>query len=214
VTLPEQLDLLPWSDPAALLVAAGALLQHHGSPHVLAGHFASVLESENLLDEVEIKTHQYKVVLCRVPSTRSNLTLHVYGPGHQGRRAWIHNHRWPFVSRILCGGLVHEVFSPTFREGQPPALGCPTQVIYEPAGTTYFLAPELYHRVYAEPWTATLLVRGAVVPGEASYLLETGERFGYRGSALTPWPQLHEDRVKQLHELQEQLQSAGVLGVG
>lgn len=210
----DEIDALPWHDPAALFRAASPFLDDYANPQQLARQLEACLANEALRAEIEIKAHQYKIVLFRSRATRRNLTLHVYGPEHRTRRAWIHNHRWSFVSRVLRGALEHELFQPTFDGDRLVSAGPLMQLVREPAGTTYLFGTGIFHRVYADPWTATLLLRDAPSLQDASYFLETGEVFSHRGSTSTPWRQKEQDvveRAVELEALRDRLWSAGVL---
>lgn len=209
------LKAMPWADSRAFHQASGKALAEFGDPSALVGLFDRVLETPALLDEVEIKRDQTKVVLHREHGSRRNLTLHVYGPGHETRRAWIHNHRWNFSSRVLRGSILHEMYEPTFPEGEPVQSGPSTLIWRVRAGDNYVLMTSQYHRVAAEPWTVSLLLRDAPTLEAARYFVEGKDEFLHGGSERTPWaqvaPSAGASKIDEVLALRSRLCALGVM---
>ncbi|MFD9036585.1 hypothetical protein ACFVZW_36440 [Streptomyces sp. NPDC059567] len=112
---------------------------------------------------------------------RYEVRLHVWWPGTRALHEHVHDHRFAFVSCTLAGAVQstvyeevpHGVLMARYRESRTegardyvfhaPEL---TRVVAlarrpHPAGTGYFLSPEVLHRVWpvANTGTATLVVK-------------------------------------------------------
>ncbi|MGV9834275.1 hypothetical protein ACWDUL_08775 [Nocardia niigatensis] len=102
-----------------------------------------------------------KVVLHDDPDSGVRIRLHVFLPGYFDRP---HNHRWSYASRILRGHYRHYLFGNAELDEQVEPAKLPVlHVREEPVGTTYALHHSMVHAVVAEPFSATLVIRGPAV---------------------------------------------------
>ncbi|HEX3960192.1 MAG TPA: hypothetical protein VHZ03_26740 [Trebonia sp.] len=101
-----------------------------------------------------------KVVLWDDPAG-FRVRLHVFLPGYFDGP---HNHRWSYASTILAGEYRRILFGGAdLDERVDPASLTPVMVRWEQAGTSYLLQHTMVHAVVAEPYTVSLVIRGAAV---------------------------------------------------
>jgi hypothetical protein len=130
--------------------------------------------------------------------------LHVWVPEWPtipGAESELHDHRYDFVSTVLCGALRHELFAagPVHAEPQEGDLekldvSCQPGQAHDPvplgyvrpiaigtftveAGGTYHLGTEAFHRSHPQGPTVTLVRRGAIQKELATVLRPIGTAF-------------------------------------
>jgi hypothetical protein len=154
---------LDWTDLTAVTAASDtllaaldadrptlrALVDHAlGDPHLLR-----LCEHYDILD---------KIVLHDDPAGW-RLRLHLFLPGYYDRP---HNHRWNYFSRILHGSYTHTLYGTDDQLSDDDidvTSLLPRMVRTESAGDFYTLHHSMIHSVIAEPYTASLIVRGPAV---------------------------------------------------
>jgi hypothetical protein len=159
------LDDLPWKvDPEYALSKTRELLSCDQVPKELVAWLV-----ERPTDDLELifersleRTTHYKWFLGgRV--TEYIVWIHEYKPPALfdqavGFAASVHNHRYGFCSRVLCGALYVSTFAPPRDASQTVRLTARRQV---DVGETMALTPEDVHRIdQVAPHTYTILVQG------------------------------------------------------
>lgn len=87
--------------------------------------------------------------------------LHLFLPGYFDRP---HNHRWSYASKILRGQYRHFLYGNAELDEQVDPNKLPIlQVREEAVGHSYALHHSMIHAVVAEPYTASLVIRGPAV---------------------------------------------------
>jgi hypothetical protein len=123
----------------------------------------------------------FRISFPAIPSSPVRIRLHVWSNAQAGESSHdepdAHNHKWPFASRVLAGGLAHDILH--VKPGQGPYehfqhvdLGDRyklvsagrvslelTGVRTTPAGITYSMGPQTVHRVVPQggQYSATLV---------------------------------------------------------
>ncbi|RMI33721.1 hypothetical protein EBN03_10760 [Nocardia stercoris] len=161
------LDMLA-TDPAAI---RQRLLDLPNRPDLM-----KLCEHYDILDKVVLHNDTYTGVRIR---------LHIFLPGYFDRP---HNHRWSYASRILRGHYRHYLFGNTELDEQVEPAKLPVlHVREEPVGTTYALHHSMVHAVVAEPYSASLVVRGPAVKDKFLVMdRQTGEAWWQYGANSEP----------------------------
>ncbi len=139
-----------WWTSVDAMADAAQFLEAASSNDTLSALLDAVRLDPNLSQLCERLRSLDKIVLQDDMSTKTRLRLHHFKAGTYDL---IHNHKWPFVSRILKGHLVQELFSSI-------DVTSPQFVSSFEAHSTYFLSPSLFHKLRAKEETITLVMRG------------------------------------------------------
>jgi hypothetical protein len=149
----EQFDLLTgarWWESVDGIATAARFLDAASEPGHLRALLSAVTADPVLSGLSERLRSLDKIVLLNHPATRTRLRLHHF---RVGTYDLMHNHKWPFYSKILKGHLVQELFEAI--DATPPQF-----VSSFDAGSGYFLGPHLFHKLRAQGQTITLVLRG------------------------------------------------------
>ncbi|WP_280200578.1 hypothetical protein [Nocardia cyriacigeorgica] len=160
-TLVEPLRDLDWNDIDAVESACIEVLDILVEDRSIVRNRLTVLptwpELFTLCEHYDILD---KLVLHDDPSG-FRVRLHIFLPGYFDRP---HNHRWSYASRILRGQYRHFLFgNAELDEHVEPAKLPVLQAREELVGNAYALHHSMVHAVVAEPYTASLVVRGPAV---------------------------------------------------
>ncbi len=118
-----------------------------------------------------------KVVLLDDLETKTRLRLHYFAPGDYDL---MHNHRWPFASKIIKGKLSQQLFT-SIEDSE-----CSFWTNHK-TGESYFLSPNFYHKLKATEETVTLILRGPDLLAQASWKnLATDEQWHHKGGKDDP----------------------------
>ncbi|SEM50389.1 hypothetical protein [Streptacidiphilus jiangxiensis] len=124
-----------------------------------------------------------KLSFPAVDGSEARLRLHLWPAADTGGPSHPHDHRWPFVSRVLAGQVTNEISTVTDdpdgdhrRYSHRPAPGGyvfqergratlrPAGRFTCPQGRTYALPPEVVHRVTVPPRTRTVTLALELAP--------------------------------------------------
>lgn len=166
----------------------------------------SILEDEDLLQECLRSSYRHangfdKIVLLSGPDFKLRLHRFVRDPTKQPPPAeHVHNHRWPFASRIIKGSLRMDLFaepggespdSPTpfykyiydsqkgdggFNASYVGVRGliCISEGVRHEQGTTYCMSPEEMHRIIcSHESVTTLMLTGKPISSTCNLLSNT-----------------------------------------
>ncbi|MQY26105.1 hypothetical protein [Nocardia aurantia] len=158
----EPLRTLDWDNLDAVEhVTRTALDELALDPDIVRRRLADLPDRPELMKLCEHYDILDKIVLHDDPTAGFRVRLHIFLPGYFDRP---HNHRWSYASRILRGHYRHYLFG----NAELDELVDPTNLRVllareEPVGTSYALHHSMVHAVVAEPFTASLVIRGPAV---------------------------------------------------
>jgi hypothetical protein len=139
-------------------------------------------------------------------ATGFRVRLHVFLPGYFDRP---HNHRWSYASTILRGQYRHYLFGNVeLDEDVLPRDLEAVMVRQEKVGDTYALHHSMIHAVVAEPFTVSLVVRGAAVKDRFLVMdRRTGESWWQYGAKQESAEDAEQKRmsVERFREIRSQL---------
>ncbi|WP_433622086.1 hypothetical protein [Nocardia sp. CA-120079] len=161
-TLVESLRGLDWTDIDAVENACIEVLDILVEDRSIVRDRITVLPTRpelfNLCEHYDILD---KLVLHDDAEAGFRVRLHIFLPGYFDRP---HNHRWSYASRILRGQYRHFLFgNAEVDEHVDPAKLPVLQAREELVGSGYALHHSMVHAVVAEPYTASLVIRGPAV---------------------------------------------------
>ncbi|WP_181063418.1 hypothetical protein [Nocardia nova] len=158
----EELCWIDWHDIDEVEVMCRAALDELvANPSIVRGRLADLVNRPELLKLCEHYDVLDKIVLASEDDPGVRVRLHVFLPGYFDRP---HNHRWSYASKILRGHYRHYLFGNAELDEQVEPDKLPVlHVREEPVGATYALHHSMVHAVVAEPFTASLVVRGPAV---------------------------------------------------
>ncbi|MFF0492838.1 hypothetical protein ACFYTQ_27725 [Nocardia sp. NPDC004068] len=158
----EELCWIDWNDIDEVeMMCRAALDELVANPSIVRGRLADLVNRPELLKLCEHYDILDKIVLASEDDPGVRLRLHVFLPGYFDRP---HNHRWSYASKILRGHYRHYLFGNAELDEQVEPDKLPVlHVCEEPVGTTYALHHSMVHAVVAEPFTASLVIRGPAV---------------------------------------------------
>jgi hypothetical protein len=156
----DSLEEVDWSDLGAVASASEGLLRTLATQRAMLDDLLrSFTQDSSLLSMCEHYDLLDKLVLYRGKRADFRLRLHLFLPGYFDRP---HNHRWTYSSYILHGSYLH------FLYGQDDGLTeevevsglRPIMIHRQREGSSYTLHHSMVHSVLAEPFTASLILRG------------------------------------------------------
>ncbi len=158
----EELRYIDWDDIDEVeLMCREALDQLAANPSIIRGRLNDLPNRPELMNLCEHYDILDKIVLASEDDPGVRLRLHVFLPGYFDRP---HNHRWSYASKILRGHYRHYLFGNAELDDHVEPTKLPVlHVREEPVGTTYALHHSMVHAVVAEPFTASLVIRGPAV---------------------------------------------------
>jgi hypothetical protein len=161
-----------WWTSVAAMADAAEFLEAASSNDTLGALLDAVRLDPNLSRLCERLRSLDKIVLQDDMSTKTRLRLHYFKAGTYDL---IHNHKWPFVSKILKGHLVQELFNSIDATS-------PQFVSSFEAHSTYFLSPGFFHKLRAKEQTITLVLRGPDLVSSAQWRdLNSGDTWEHVG---------------------------------
>lgn len=168
----EQLARVRWWGDTAGIAMAQQFLDLASQPENMNALLDAVPRDPVLSSLSERLRSLDKIVLLNDHVTKTRLRLHHF---KEGSYDLMHNHRWPFYSKILKGRLVQEVF-------ESIEASAPQFVSTFHSGLGYFLGPHLYHKLRAQRATVTLVLRGIdLLPSSQWRDVNSGEVWGHVG---------------------------------
>lgn len=153
------LQSVDWSDLEVVSEAVSSCLRRLAAQPRLISRLIDNAAIDSALSEMcEHYDLLDKIVLCATPLFR--IRLHVFLPGYFDRP---HNHRWSYSSLILKGRYRHVLYGADndLTDTIDVSSLKPVMVRTETAGDFYTLHHSMVHAVTAEPYTVSLVVRGA-----------------------------------------------------
>ncbi|MGY4103600.1 hypothetical protein ACW2Q0_29160 [Nocardia sp. R16R-3T] len=155
----EELRMLNWEDIDEVEQTTRAVLDELvANPSIVRSRLSALPTRPELMMLGEHYDILDKIVLHDDPVAGFRVRLHIFLPGYFDRP---HNHRWSYASRILRGHYRHFLYGNAEVDDQiDPWKLEPLMVREEPVGTAYALHHSMVHAVVAEPFTASLVVRG------------------------------------------------------
>ena len=139
-----------WWESVDSMQGASDFLDAVSQPEQLSALLDAVTASEVLPGLSERLRSLDKIVLLDDKATKTRLRLHHF---KEGTYDLMHNHKWPFYSKILKGHLVQELFDNL-------DAAAPQFVSSFATNSSYFLGPGLFHKLRAKQETITLILRG------------------------------------------------------
>jgi hypothetical protein len=205
-TIIEPLRSLDWEDTGAVETATvKALAMLTSQRRMLYDILLDLPERPDLLGLCEHYDILDKIVLHDDPSG-VRVRLHVFLPGYFDRP---HNHRWSYASTILRGQYRHYLFGDAdLDETIDPASLKALMVRDEQPGSTYALHHAMVHAVVAEPYTASLVIRGPAAKDRFLVMdRKTGQSWWQYGAGQEPAYDAEQKRmsVERLAELTNSL---------
>jgi hypothetical protein len=184
----------------------------------LGSIIGSILEDEDLLQGCLKSSYRHangfdKIVLLSGPNFKLRLHRFVQDPTKQPPPAeHVHNHRWPFASRIIDGSLCMDLFAET--GGEDPnspipfhkyiyhsqkedggfnasyvgvrGLVCISESVWHEQGTTYCMSPEEMHRIIcSHESVTTLMLTGKPISSTCNLLSNT--RLSFEQTRTQPY---------------------------
>jgi len=152
---------IDWSSATAIQVTAEPILRELAArPDTLSELIRC--GRENALTRSMWEHHPLRDKLVLLTDAVYRLRIHVFLPGHYEQP---HDHRWPYCTFILRGRYRHVLYqahaAPAVGAGCVPTGLEECLVRDEPRGSCYALAGGLFHAIEADPYTVSLVVRGA-----------------------------------------------------
>lgn len=146
----EALAQSHWWESVDSMGVAYDFLDAVSKPEQLAALLDAVTTSQVLSGLSERLRSLDKIVLLDDRATKTRLRLHHF---KEGTYDLMHNHKWPFYSKVLKGHLVQELFDSLDATA-------PQFVSSFATSSSYFLGPGLFHKLRAKQETITLILRG------------------------------------------------------
>ncbi|WP_433578558.1 hypothetical protein [Nocardia brasiliensis] len=158
----KNLSWIDWSDIDQVeLNCREALNELVAEPRIVRTRLDDLPNRPELLAMCEHYDILDKVVLHTDDDHGIRIRLHIFLPGYFDRP---HNHRWSYASRILRGQYRHFLFGNAEVDEQMEPTDLPVlQAREEPVDSCYALHHSMVHAVLAEPYTASLVIRGPAV---------------------------------------------------
>ncbi|MFQ6396658.1 hypothetical protein ACLMAJ_24740 [Nocardia sp. KC 131] len=158
----ENLCWIDWNDIDDVeLNCREALNELAAEPRIVRTRLDDLPNRPDLLAMCEHYDILDKIVLHSEDDPGVRIRLHVFLPGYFDRP---HNHRWSYASRILRGQYRHFLFGNAELDEQIDPAKLPVlQAREEPVGISYALHHSMVHAVVAEPYTASLVIRGPAI---------------------------------------------------
>lgn len=161
-TLVEKLRDLDWNDIDAVETACIEVLDLLvEDPSIVRDRITVLPTRPELFTLCEHYDILDKLVLHDDAEAGFRVRLHIFLHGYFDRP---HNHRWSYARRILRGQYRHYLFgNAEVDEHVDPAKLPVLQAREELVGSSYALHHSMVHAVVAEPYTASLVIRGPAV---------------------------------------------------
>lgn len=161
--LVRPLKSVDWTSADEIELASKSVLTRiMADTAVLEDALLAVPDRPELADLCEHYDILDKIVLYDEPELGIRVRMHVFLPGYFDRP---HNHRWSYSSLILTGRYRHVLYGTD--EGLDESTDArnlrPLMVRDEREGALYTLHHSMVHAVTAEPFTASLVIRGPAV---------------------------------------------------
>lgn len=158
----EALRWIDWEDIDEVeMMCREALDQLTANPSIVRGRLNDLPNRPELMNLCEHYDILDKIVLASEDDAGVRVRLHVFLPGHFDRP---HNHRWSYASKILRGHYRHYLFGNAELDEHVEPTKLPVlHVREEPIDATYALHHSMVHAVVADPFAASLVIRGPAV---------------------------------------------------
>jgi hypothetical protein len=101
----------------------------------------------------------YKLVLLNHTHTKTRVRLHYFKKYSQDV---IHNHKWPFISRIICGNVIQHLFKTALDTA-------PLASVKHLQHSSYYLSTDCFHALEVESGIITLILRGPDLLSNATW---------------------------------------------
>ncbi|QLY30404.1 hypothetical protein H0264_35665 [Nocardia huaxiensis] len=204
--LVEDLRLLDWNDIDEVeyacqmvlddLAAAPAIVRERLDELPYRPELMKLCEHYDILDKIVLHDDE----------TGFRIRLHIFLPGYFDRP---HNHRWSYASKILRGQYRHFLYGNAELDEQVDPNKLPVlQVREEGVGSSYALHHSMIHAVVAEPFTASLVIRGPAVKDRFLVMdRRTGEAWWQYGAIQESAEEAEQKRMRleRLREVMGQL---------